>query len=91
MNYSLDSRAQNYIDPTGTYIMISETHKKGGEVYGYTGRMQIALIDEKKVIITFNINKGAQATIWVVLLIRWIIMETRWFGILNLKQVQIVR
>jgi hypothetical protein len=48
-----------YIDPTGTYVLDSKTTKKDGEVYGYTGKIQVKKLGSSKIIMTFVVNKGA--------------------------------
>jgi hypothetical protein len=47
------------IDPAGTYKLVSKTKNKGGEIYGYTGFIQVKKISEYKIVMTFEINKGA--------------------------------
>ena len=51
--------AQNYIDPTGTYLYNGKTIKKGDDIYGYTGQIQIRKLNSRKIVMTFEINKGA--------------------------------
>lgn len=48
-----------YIDPTGTYQLDSKTTKKGGDTYGYSGRIQVKKIGSDKIVMTFEVNKGA--------------------------------
>jgi hypothetical protein len=48
-----------YIDPTGTYQLDSKTRKKNGEVYGYSGKIQVKKLSSDKIVITFEVNKGA--------------------------------
>lgn len=48
-----------YIDPTGTYILDIKTEQKEGDIYGYSGEIQIEKIDLNELAITFSINKGA--------------------------------
>ena len=48
-----------YIDPTGTYQLESKTKKKNGDVYGYTGQIQVKKIDSIQIVMTFEVNKGA--------------------------------
>lgn len=50
---------QSYIDPTGTYTLKSKTTKKGEDVYGYTGQIQVKKINARKIAMTFGINRGA--------------------------------
>jgi len=48
-----------YIDPTGTYQLDSKTKKKNGDVYGYYGLIQVKKISLDKIVMTFEVNKGA--------------------------------
>ena len=48
-----------YIDPTGTYKLNSKTIKKKSGTYGYTGQIQVKKISDDKIVMTFEINKGA--------------------------------
>jgi hypothetical protein len=50
---------QSYIDPTGTYTLKSKTTKKGEDIYGYTGQIQVKKINSHKIAMTFGINRGA--------------------------------
>jgi hypothetical protein len=47
------------LDPTGTYHLVSRTKKKNGEVYGYTGQIQVKKISAERIVMTFEVNKGA--------------------------------
>lgn len=47
-----------YIDPTGTYQLESKRIKKKGEIYGYTGQIQVKKISDEKIVMTFKVNKG---------------------------------
>jgi len=49
----------NYIDPTGTYELDSKTEKKGEDIFGYSGKIQVKKIKQDKIIMTFMICKGA--------------------------------
>jgi hypothetical protein len=49
----------DYIDPTGTYTRDGETRKEGEDVYGYTGRIQVKRLTETRIVITFEVCKGA--------------------------------
>ncbi len=49
----------SYIDPTGTYELDSKTEKKGDDVYGYFGKIQVKKSNHDKIIMTFMICKGA--------------------------------
>ncbi len=48
-----------YINPTGTYKLVGKTIKKDGDIYGYFGQIQVKTISNDKIIMTFEINKGA--------------------------------
>lgn len=48
-----------YIDPTGTYELDNKTKEKKGEVYGYSGYIQVKKITNDKIVMTFEVNKGA--------------------------------
>jgi hypothetical protein len=50
---------KTYIDPTGTYQLDSKTTKKKGEIYGYSGQIQVKKISFEKIVMTFGVNKGA--------------------------------
>lgn len=47
------------IDPTGSYELVNETKKVGEDVYGYYGNIDIKMINENKIVISFFICKGA--------------------------------
>lgn len=49
----------NYINPTGTYELESDTRQEGDDVYGYTGKIQVKKVAVNKIAMTFGINKGA--------------------------------
>jgi hypothetical protein len=53
------SEMKLYIDPTGTYNLVSKKTQKGSDIYGYSGEIQVKVLTEKKIIMTFNVNKGA--------------------------------
>ncbi len=61
--YTLILSAGNFqndiINPTGTYILQSETTKVGNEYYGYFGLIQVKNLSNKKIVMIFSINKGA--------------------------------
>ena len=48
-----------YIEPTGTYELNNIIEKKDGEIYGYFGQIQVKKINSEKIIMTFEVNKGA--------------------------------
>jgi hypothetical protein len=49
----------DYIDPTGTYQLDSKTEKRGDDVYGYSGLIQVKKISDDKIVMAFEVNKGA--------------------------------
>ena len=49
----------NFIDPTGTYELDSQTTEKDGDIYGYFGKIQVKTLSADKILMTFMINKGA--------------------------------
>ena len=49
----------DYVDPTGTYELDNKTRKKGEDVYGYFGQMQVKKLETYKTVVTFFICKGA--------------------------------
>lgn len=48
-----------YIEPTGTYQLNSKTEKRNGDIYGYSGQIQVKKISTYKIVMTFEVNKGA--------------------------------
>ena len=50
---------QKIIDPTGTYLYNGNTTKKGDDVYGYSGQIQVKALRSNKIVMTFEVNKGA--------------------------------
>ncbi len=50
---------QSTFNPTGTYVFQGKTTKKDGEIYGYTGSIQVKKINDTKIVMTFYICKGA--------------------------------
>ena len=48
-----------YIDPTGTYQLDSKTKKINGDIYGYFGQIQVKKLNSDKIVMTFEVNKGA--------------------------------
>jgi hypothetical protein len=48
-----------YIDPTGTYSLVNKAIKKNGDIYGYTGGIQVKKIKTNVIAMTFGVNKGA--------------------------------
>jgi hypothetical protein len=49
----------SYVDPTGTYKLKNRINKKKGEIYGYFGQIQVKKINAEKIVMTFEVNKGA--------------------------------
>ncbi len=58
-NKELDDEQVAYIDPTGTYELDNKSEEKNGEVYGYSGYIQVKKITNDKIVMTFEVNKGA--------------------------------
>ena len=50
---------KTYIDPTGTYKLESRTKKKGVDIYGYAGQIQVKKLTSDKIVMTFEVNRGA--------------------------------
>lgn len=50
---------QSLVDPTGTYVYSGKTTKKGDDIYGYSGQIQVKKITSRKIVMTFEVNKGA--------------------------------
>lgn len=48
-----------YLDPTGTYQLNSKTEKRNGDVYGYSGKIQVKKISADTIVMTFEVSKGA--------------------------------
>jgi hypothetical protein len=48
-----------FINPTGTYQLDEKTKIKNGDTFGYFGDIKVKLIDNKKVVMSFYICKGA--------------------------------
>lgn len=48
-----------YIDPTGKYILNSKKKMENGDIYGYSGQNQVKKITSDKIVMTFEVNKGA--------------------------------
>lgn len=47
------------MDPTGTYVYNGRTVKKGNDTYGYSGQIQVKKIGAAKIVMSFELNKGA--------------------------------
>jgi len=50
---------KTYVNPTGTYKLVSKIKKQKGEIYGYSGTIQVKTLRENRIAITFMVNKGA--------------------------------
>lgn len=48
-----------YINPTGEYKLKSKIKKKEGDIYGYSGYIQVKKLNTHKILIRFEVNKGA--------------------------------
>ena len=48
-----------FINPTGTYKLISETHMEGEDAYGYYVEMRVKLLSRNRVVIDWDVNKGS--------------------------------
>lgn len=46
-------------NPSGSYKLLSKTKKIKGEIFGYIGQVDVKKFNEKKIIISFLISKGA--------------------------------
>lgn len=44
---------------SGTYELVSKTAKKGDDVYGYAGEIQVKELPKNRIILSFFITKGA--------------------------------
>lgn len=49
----------SYIEPTGTYQLDSKSEKRNGDIYGYSGQIQVKKLSSDKIVMTFEVNKGA--------------------------------
>jgi hypothetical protein len=48
---------KNKIDPTGTYTL--DGKEEDGEIYGYHGQILVKKIAQQKILMSFDISKGA--------------------------------
>lgn len=48
-----------FIDPTGSYRMRLNMHKEGEDAYGYYGDMRVKMLTPTKIVIDWDVNKGA--------------------------------
>jgi hypothetical protein len=51
----------SFIDPTGSYKLHSKTEVRDGDTYGYFGEMNVKLLPQSKIAISFFICRGATA------------------------------
>jgi hypothetical protein len=58
-HFSFGQSNMKYVNPTGTYHLVSKTKKKDGDVYGWFGTIQVKTLTENKIAMTFYICKGA--------------------------------
>jgi len=58
-SFGQQRNVRKYIDPTGTYRLAIKTTKKNREAYGYSGQIQVRKINFEKILMTFEVNKGA--------------------------------
>ena len=58
-DYSYSQAIPKFINPTGTYSLKSKTSKRNGETYGYSGNIQVILIDSNHIKMTFFVSRGA--------------------------------
>lgn len=56
---SVSALTQKTIDPTGTYDLDAKTTKKGGEIYGYSGQIQVKLLAENRIAMNLFVCIGA--------------------------------
>lgn len=56
---STKSYSQKQINPEGYYYLVSNNHKDKGEIYGYTGSLQIKRTISGRLVIVIYVNKGA--------------------------------
>lgn len=53
------SQEDKYIDPTGTYNLVSKTTKIGDDIYGRFGEIKIIALSKNKIVMNYFICKGA--------------------------------
>ena len=53
--------AKQYINPTGTYSLVSKAKTQHGEIYGPTGDIQVKALSKNKLAMVLGINMGAPA------------------------------
>lgn len=47
------------IDPTGSYMLDSDTTVKDGEIYGYFGEIKVKPLSKNRIVVRLSVNKGA--------------------------------
>lgn len=47
------------INPTGTYKLDNKIEEINGEIYGYTGSIKVKKLTNEKIVMVFEVNKGA--------------------------------
>jgi hypothetical protein len=52
---------QHYINPTGTYTLVSKAKVVKGETYGYTGDIQVKALSKNKIVVVLGVDMGAPA------------------------------
>jgi hypothetical protein len=52
------NQLQKPIDPTGSYKLVSNAKIKNGDVYGYSGDIEVKLLDSSRIAISFFVTKG---------------------------------
>jgi hypothetical protein len=51
-------RSTGFINPTGSYKLDSKQEVKGGETYGDEGVINVKLINNSKLVMSLDINRG---------------------------------
>jgi hypothetical protein len=49
---------QKHINPTGSYKLVSNAKIKDGDTYGYSGDIEVKLLDSSRIAISFYVTKG---------------------------------
>lgn len=49
----------DFINPTGSYKLVSKTKVRNGETYGYFGNIDVELIGSSRIAMSFYVCKGA--------------------------------
>src|SRR6202012_5782740 len=47
-----------YLNPTGTYCLVSNAIKRHGDIIGITGSIQVKTISKNKVVIVLGVDNG---------------------------------